>query len=227
MTVLDVVQRSPEWHAARLGSLGASRLHEVIARTKSGYSTSRQNLIAELVAEKLTGVPANTYANTAMAWGVEHEPEARAAYVFERDVAVEEVGLILHPKIVGTHASPDGVVVDTSVENKDGLVEIKCPFQTAVHLWTLRSGDIKAEYYTQMQWQLACSGAAWVDYVSYDPRLPPELQLYIKRMSRDHDYIETLESEVTAFLSDLQDLLDDLKRRYPSLKTKETTDDFS
>jgi putative phage-type endonuclease len=217
MTIIDVVQRSPEWFAARAGSLGASQLADVIAKTRSGYSTSRQNLMGDLAAERLTGVPTNSYSNAAMQWGVDNEAEARAAYVFEKDVAVEEVGMILHPKIPGTHASPDGVVFDTSVTtvgDRHGLVEIKCPFVTAQHLATLVGREIKAEYMTQMQWQLACSGAAWVDYVSYDPRLPAELQLFVRRIPRDADVIEVLETEVRAFLSDLDDLLGELKRRF-------------
>ena len=217
MNIVPVIQRSPEWHAARAGSLGASQIADALAKTKSGYSTSRQNLIAELVAERLTGTPTARYNNTAMAWGVDNEEQARLAYAFEHDMMIEEVGLIRHPTIKGTHASPDGLVTDTSInpqhglEPRLGLVEIKCPFVTAQHLWTLRTGEIKSEYYVQMQWQMACTGRAWCDYVSWDPRLPSELRLYVKRVPRDDDTIETLEVEVKAFLSDLEDLLAELK----------------
>jgi putative phage-type endonuclease len=210
--VIAVEQRSPEWILARVGSLGASRVAEVIAKTKSGYSTSRANLLGELVAERLTGKPAAGYTNAAMAWGSEQEAAARRAYAFEEEVEVEEVGLVLHPSIAGTHASPDGLVLDRNGEL--GLVEIKCPFQTAIHLDTLRTGAVKSEYYVQMQWQLACTGRDWCDYVSFDPRLPPEIQLYVRRIPRDNDHIEILEAEVRAFLDDLDNVVAELKRKF-------------
>lgn len=166
----ELVQGSPEWIAARVGSVGASRISDIIAKTKTGYSTSRANYAAELVAERLTGAPAERFTNAAMAWGTEKEPDARAAYEFIHDVTVELVGIVKHPKIAGAHASPDGYVGDT------GLTEIKCPL-TATHIDTLLRGQVPDKYEVQMLWQMACTGRAWCDYVSFDPRLPPHLQL--------------------------------------------------
>lgn len=192
----DLIQGTPEWAAARCGSLGASSLHEALARTKSGWGASRANLKARLVAERLTGIPQDTFMNDAMRWGIEHEAEARAAYAFFRDAEVAEVGLVLHPGITGTHASPDGLVGD------EGVLELKCP-GTAAHIDVLLTKSIPDKYLVQMQWQIACTGRAWADYCSYDPRMPGDLQLFVQRVPRDNKRIAALESEVREFLAEV------------------------
>lgn len=193
-------QGTEEWRLARCGSLGASSLHEVIARTKSGWGASRANLRARLVAERLTGFPQDTYMNDAMRWGVEVEPQARDAYSFYQDVEVMQIGLIRHPAIAGTHASPDGLVSD------DGLVEIKCP-NTATHIETLLTKSIADKYVVQMQWQLACTGREWCDFVSFDPRMPEDLRLFVRRVERDDKRIAELEALVRDFLREVDDTL--------------------
>lgn len=209
MKILDCVQGSPEWHQARCGSLGASQVADTLARTKSGWGASRANVMAQLIAERLTGTPAETYTNAAMQRGTEKEPEARLAYEFERGVSVAQVGLILHPAISGTHASPDGLIGD------DGLVEIKCPL-TSTHIDTLLSDAISEKYIKQMQWQMAVSGRAWCDYVSYDDRLPAEMQLFVKRTHRDDAMIAEMEREIGAFLKELDEKLASLQSKFRS-----------
>lgn len=196
MSEVDLIQRSEEWLAARVGSLGASCLYEVVARTKTGYSASRAGRLAALLVERLTGQAQETYQNAAMLHGIETEPQARAAYAFEADVDVAEVGLIRHPKIVGTHASPDGLIGD------DGLLEIKCP-QPAAHLALLLGEPIPDKYLVQMLWQMACTERGWCDFVSYNPAFPAHLRLLVKRLHRDDERIGQLEKEVVAFLSEL------------------------
>lgn len=193
-------QGTEEWRLARCGSLGASSLHEVIARTKSGWGASRANLRARLVAERLTGFPQDTYMNDAMRWGVEVEPQARDAYSFYQDVEVMQIGLIRHPAIAGTHASPDGLVSD------DGLVEIKCP-NTATHIETLLTKSVADKYLVQMLWQMACTGRAWCDFVSFDPRMPEDLRLFVRRVERDDKRIAELEALVREFLREVDDTL--------------------
>jgi putative phage-type endonuclease len=161
----ELIQGSEEWKLARCGSLGASRLADAVARTKTGYGASRANLMAELLVERLTGIPTDGFVSPAMQWGTDKEPDARAAYEFRSDVEVAQVGIVPHPTIAGTHASPDGLV-DTY-----GLIEIKCP-NTASHVETLLGDEIAGKYVTQMQWQMACTGRDWCDFVSFDPRLP-------------------------------------------------------
>lgn len=191
-----MIQGSPEWYAARLGRVTASRVSDVLAKTKSGWGASRGNYMAELIVERLTNLPAATYTNAAMQWGVEKEPEARAAYEFYADVTVEEVGFVNHPHIALSGASPDGLV------GADGLVEIKCP-NTNNHLETLLGQAPKDSYVTQMQWQMACTGRKWCDFVSYDPRLPEAMRFFTKRIMRDGVGINTFETEVISFLAEL------------------------
>ncbi|MEJ0093302.1 MAG: lambda exonuclease family protein [Methylocella sp.] len=198
MNVIECAQGSAEWHAARCGRVTASRVADVIAKTKSGWGASRANYMGELIAERLTGEPAEKYTNAAMAWGTEKEPEARAAYEMATETWVSEVGFVLHPRIECSGASPDGLV------GADGLIEIKAP-NTSTHIETLLGQNVPSRYVTQIQWQLACTGRAWCDFVSFDPRLPEAMRLFTSRVTRDERLIASLEAEVAAFLIELND----------------------
>jgi hypothetical protein len=70
---------------------------------------------------------------------------------------------------------------------------------------------VPGKYIIQMQWQMACTASAWCDFASYDPRLPPHLQLFIKRVPRDEKHIAELEAEVSKFLSELSDKISKLQ----------------
>lgn len=201
------LQRTDEWFSARLGKLTASRIADVCARTKTGWGASRKNYMAELVAERLTGARAEGFTNAAMQWGTDMEPEARIAYEFYRDATVSEVGFVPHPSIAETGASPDGLVGD------DGLLEIKCP-NTATHIDTLRGGSLPEKYFLQIQWQLACTGRDWCDFVSYDPRLPESMRLFVDRVKRDDAAISAIEKDVSEFLTELREIVRDLRSKY-------------
>lgn len=203
----DIVQGSDEWKQLRLGKVTASRVADIVAKTKTGYSTSRANYLAQLVAERLTGVPAETYTNAAMQHGVDTEPEARAAYCFYQGVTVEQVAFVSHPKIDQAGASPDGLV------GSDGLVEIKCP-NTATHLETLLGQAVPAKYIDQMQFQMACTERQWCDFVSYDPRMPEHMRLFCKRINRDDKRINELETEIAGFLLEMAVKLSELNSLY-------------
>jgi putative phage-type endonuclease len=198
-------QRSEEWFAARCGKVTASRVADIIARTKTGPSASRENYLAQLVCERMTGKPAESYSNAAMAWGTEQEPFARAAYESAKDVLVEEVGFVPHPSFSEAGASPDGLV------GEFGLVEIKCP-NTATHIQTLLEQKVPEKYNTQMQWQMACTQRHWCDYVSFDPRMAEGLQLFIKRVEFDPVYVGKLDKEIINFLLDLEDKITQLNK---------------
>jgi len=197
-------RENPAWWAARLGKVTASRVADVVAKTKSGYSASRQNYMADLIVERLTGQKATNFSNAAMEWGVEQEPHARAAYSARTGELVEEVGFIDHPTIAMSGASPDGLV-------GDGCVEYKCP-QTANHLEYLLAGKPPEKYVIQMQWQMACTNRAFCEFVSYDPRLPEHLQMLVVRVPRDDKRIAELEAEVRKFLAELDDKLQQLEK---------------
>lgn len=204
-------QRTEEWFAARIGKVTASRIADLMAKTKSGYSTSRANYMAELIAERLTGTKGDSYSSAAMQWGTDQEPNARAAYETLKGVLVQETGFVPHPTIQNSGASPDGLVGD------DGLVEIKCPF-TATHLEFLTYGAVPEKYNLQMQWQMACTGRAWCDYVSYDPRLPERMAIKIHRVMRDMHMINTIEDEVLSFLAELDRKITKLSNMFPEEK---------
>lgn len=202
-----IEQGSEEWKAQRIGKVTASRVADVIAKTKSGYSTSRANYLAELVAERLTNVPAESYQNGAMLWGTNTEPQARAAFEFFRDTEVALCGFIDHPSIAMSGASPDGLI------GADGLIEIKCP-NTATHIDTLLGKTVPAKYMTQMQWQMACTGAKYCEFVSFDPRMPEHLRLFVGRVERDDAVIASLEKEVTIFLGEVLSQINSLEGLY-------------
>ena len=201
-----VEQGTPEWFAARLGNVTASRVADVIAKTKSGYSASRENYMAQLICERMTGTVAESYTNAAMQWGTETEPLARAAYESLADVLVDEVGYIAHPTIERAGASPDGLI------GVFGLLEIKCP-NTATHIDTLISEQVPTKYITQMQWQMSCTGRTWADFVSFDPRLPSGLQMFVKRVEFDAEYVAMLKEEVIKFLAELDAKISKLNER--------------
>jgi len=203
----DIAQGTPEWFAARLGKVTASRVADVVAKTKTGYGASRANYMAELVAERLTGATAERFQNDAMRWGTEKEPDARMAYEFATEADIEQVGFVIHPRISESGASPDGLV------GALGLVEIKCP-NTATHIETLIGQAVPGKYVTQMQWQMACTGRAWCDFVSFDPRLPSEMSLFVRRVERDDAVIAELEQEVARFLEELDGKVSTLRSLY-------------
>ena len=205
-----IEQRTEEWFQQRLGKVTASRISDVIAKTKTGVSTSRQNYLIQLVSERLTGKKGDSFVNQAMLDGIERESAARALYMLNRDVSVTEVGFFDHPVITNSGASPDGAVNAEEEGKYAGLIEIKCPIETT-HTNTLMSKSVPSKYIPQMQWQLACTGAKWVDFVSYNPNFPEELQLFVARVDRDDTYIGELEAEVIKFLDEVEQTIIKLK----------------
>lgn len=191
-------QRTDEWFQARLGKVTASKISDVMAKTKNGYAASRQNYMAQLICERLTEKPTESYSNAAMQRGTELEPKARRCYELENLCKVREVGFIPHPTIENAGASPDGLV------NDDGLIEIKCP-NTWTHLEFMQSLKPKREYILQMQWQMICTGRKWCDFVSYDDRLPENLSFKCVRIYHDAVLAKEIETEVIKFLQELDD----------------------
>jgi len=204
--MIELMEQGTEaWFNIRIGKVTASRVADVLAKTKTGYSTTRDNYMAQLVCERLTGQKGESFTNAAMQHGIETEAYARAAYEARYDVLVDEVGFVSHPTIEMSGASPDGLV------GEDGLIEIKCP-NTATHIETLLSESVPNKYYTQMQFQLSCTGRKWCDFVSFDNRLPTELQMFVKRVPRDDMYIKLIEDEIVKFLAELDTKINQLMK---------------
>lgn len=204
----ELIQGEAAWFAARCGKATASKIGDIVAKTKTGWGATRANYMALLIAERLTGKPADTFSNAAMQWGTEQEPLARKAYEDRTGLFVEQVGFIQHPKIPMSGASPDGQCGD------DGLVEIKCP-NTATHIDTLLGAEIDKKYLMQMQWQMACTDRKWCDFVSFDPRMPPAMQLHVVRVNRDEGLLAGLEKEVETFLAEVSVKVRELSEKYP------------
>jgi putative phage-type endonuclease len=196
-------QRTPEWFAKRLGLVTASRIADVMAKVKTGTAASRSGYMTQLVTERLTGQPTEGYQSAAMEWGIEQEGAARAAYEARTGVLVDEVDFVRHP-ILEAGASPDGLV------GEDGCIEIKCP-NTATMLEYIEDRSVPRKYLLQIQWQLACTGRNWCDFVAYDPRLPEHLQLLVIRVLRDEDVIEQIAAEVGRFVTELRDRVEHLR----------------
>lgn len=202
-----IEQGTPEWHAERCGKVTASRIADMLAKTKTGWGASRANYKAQLVAERLTGSVAEAFTSAAMQWGTDKEPEAASAYAFFHGVDPQSCGFVTHPEISMSGASPDRLIGD------DGLIEIKCP-NTATHIATLISGKVPGAYHLQMQWQMACTGRQWCDYVSYDPRMPEEMRLFVRRVERCPVTIADTEREVRVFLGEIDETVEALVTAY-------------
>jgi putative phage-type endonuclease len=202
-------QRTEEWYRARLGKVTASRLADVIATIKTGEAAARANYRIELVAERLTGMSSPGFTSPAMQWGIDNERAAVAAYELDTGRIVSDVGFVIHPGIADSGASPDGLVAD------DGLIEIKCP-ETKTHIHTLLHKKAPSQYMPQIQWQMACTGRSWVDFVSFDPRMPDHLMLAIIKVERDQSLIEQYENEVKKFLDEVANLVSALNERNQS-----------
>jgi len=200
------MQRTREWFDARLGRVTASRVADVIARTKTGYSAKRKDYLWDLVVERLTREPTTTFETHQMRWGMDTEPLARAAYEAQTGALVEETGFVLHPAIKDAGASPDGLVGD------DGLIEIKCP-TTATHLQTMANDGPDERYIPQMMWQMACTQRAWCDFVSFDPRVGEPLSFFSVRVYRNDATVRLMESEVVDFLAAIDDAVSAIRKR--------------
>lgn len=202
-----IEQGTPEWHALRCGKATASRVADAVTRTKTGWAASRANYLAELVAERLTGAQAEGFVSGPMKWGKDCEPQAIAAYRFYTGHALDKVAFVDHPTIPMAGASPDRLV------NGDGLMEVKCPTSNT-HIATLLGAPIDPAYLIQMQWQLACTGRDWCDWVSFDPRMPEDMALHIERVERDDKRIKELESQVAEFLAEVAAKVDALTAKF-------------
>ena len=193
-------QRTDEWFKARLGKVTASKIHDIMIKTKAGESTYKTKYRLQLVTERLTGKVVPVFMNNAMAHGVEYEDEAKLEYANRNKLLVgtdlTDVGMIDHPSIDWSGASPDGMV------GNEGLIEIKCP-QPITHTTTIETGEINKRYIHQMQWQMSCTGRQWCDFVSYHPDFPDDLKLFVKRVPRDNELIARLEEAVSTFVQEV------------------------
>ena len=201
-----IEQGSEEWFAQRLGKVTASRIADVMAKTRSGPAASRKNYMMELLCQRLTGAREEGFTSGAMQRGIDLEPLARSAYEVATEELVTEASFVVHPDYTDIGASPDGFVGDS------GLLEIKCP-NTAQHVACLRSGEPDKKYWWQMQCQMACTERQWCDFASFDDRLPEPLQLFVTRVERDSQAISEMIDECLEFLGELEQLTAEMMQK--------------
>lgn len=208
MAIIEMEQGGADWLQMRCGSCTASRLGDALAKLKdaSKESAARATYRKQLVIERLTGRATETYVSDAMIWGTETEPQARVEYEMLTGNSVKQIGLAMHPSIKWFSASTDGLVGD------DGILEIKC-LTSINHLDILISGEIPKDYHWQMLGGMACAERQWCDFVSFDPRMPEGLQLFVKRFPRNDALISGMELEVIQFLSEVERDVETLKQR--------------
>lgn len=207
MSASPIEQGTPEWRALRCGKATASRIADIVRSTKSGPSKSRDRYLGELVAERLTGFQGDGFKTADMEWGSATEEQAREAYSFYYGGDLSAVDFVDHPTIKMSGASPDRLV------GTDGLLEIKCP-ASHTHIATLLGEPIDPDYITQMQWQMSCTGRAWCDWASFDPRMPEDMRLFVKRIPRDPARIIALEAAVSRFLQEVAETVERLTALY-------------
>lgn len=204
-------QGSGEWLSARVGNCTGSKFAAVMAKRKDKKEAAdRYKYRMQLVVERITGKSTDNYVSEYMLWGTETEPAARMAYVAATGALVDEVGYMRHPTIDRCGGSVDGLVGD------DGIIEIKCP-TTFNHLETVLADVMPEEHIAQVQGYLWITGRKWADFISYDPRLPDGLNLFVKRIKRDDDYIAELAGEVLQFLSEVDEMLLRLRSILPRI----------
>jgi putative phage-type endonuclease len=207
---IEAVQQGTEaWHQLRMGKVTASRVADLLAKTKTGPSASRGNYLIELALQRVTKTIEESYTNAAMEWGTQTEPQARVAYEVKTGNFVDQVAFIDHPTIAGFGCSPDGIV------DVDGLIEIKCP-NSATHWSYIKANEPPNKYFIQMQAQMAVTGAKWCDFVSFDPRMPERSQLLVVRVMRDPEYILTMEAEIIQFLKEVDKEVQLMEKRNES-----------
>jgi putative phage-type endonuclease len=193
----DIIQGTDAWHELRKGKVTASRVADIMAKTKTGVSASRGNYLIELALQRVTGNIEPMYTNEAMAWGTATEPQARVAYEVKTGNFVDQIAFVDHPTIEWFGCSPDGLV------GSNGLIEIKCP-NSATHWATIKDGKPPAKYVIQMQSQMAVTNREWCDFVSFDPRMPERSQLFICRVERSQHMIDDIEFEIIRFLDEIK-----------------------
>ena len=192
-----IEQGTKEWFDLRLGKVTASRVADILAKTKTGASASRQNYLIELALQRITGTFEQSFTSQAMQDGVDRESQARVLYEVTTGEFVDQVPFIDHPTIQGFGASPDGLV------QEKGLIEVKCR-NNANHWEVIKADEIPKKYWIQMQAQLSCSGREWNDYVGYNPNFPDKSKLFVKRVYRDGEFIIFMETEIKQFLAEVE-----------------------
>ena len=197
----ELIQGSEDWFKVRMGKITASRLSDLMRKTKYGESTYKTRLRMELAIERITGKSTNTFMNQAMHDGVEREPDARTLFEAATQKEVALCGSFNHPTIPNTSASPDGLI-----RGENATLELKCPTHVT-HARNILSDTMDARYQHQVQWQICCTESDFAYFASYHPDFPPALRLKWVRVEKDDSIIKSLEEAVSQFDIEIEDLI--------------------
>ena len=202
----ELIQGSDSWFKARMGKVTASKLSDLMRKTKYGESTYKTRLRMELAIERITGKSASpNFMNQAMHDGVEREPDARKLFEAITGKEVALCGSFDHPEIVNTSASPDGLLI-----GENAVLELKCPTHVT-HAKNLLSEKMPKNYEYQVQWQIACTGSEYAYFASYHPDFGKDLRLKFVKVEKDVKLIAELEKAVREFDVEVEDLINKIK----------------
>jgi hypothetical protein len=205
MIVHSMEQRTDEWFQLRVGKLTASQAGKALATTKSGWSVQRHDLRMQLACEQLTGFSCETpfVPSAAVQHGIDQEDASVRFYESLNGTVVDLSVGFLESDDGTCGCSPDGLVMDGHVR---GLLECKNP-TTKNHVVYLRAGIVPPQYAAQLTHSLFVAGPDYkfIDFFSYDSRLPPGLQSFLVREWRDEDLIAAHANAVAVFLREVED----------------------
>jgi predicted phage-related endonuclease len=205
MIFIDAPQGSEAWLQARAGLLTGSRAADMLATIKSGEAAARRDYRIQLVTERLTGRPADQgFISAEMTWGTETEPMARAAYECATGNLARETGFIRHAELLA------GCSLDGDVDGLEGIIEIKCP-KSSTHIQYLLDNKVPSKYIPQITHNLWITGAKWADFISFDPRLPEHLQLFVCRVNAADLALTEYAEKACAFLDEVENLTNKLR----------------
>jgi len=197
--IIEGDQRTPEWRAARCGLATASNFHAVMAKGKDkAEAVTRRNYRIALALEILTGVPSSVDLSFSrdVVNGVEREPLLKMHYEIATDQTIQEVAFVRHDTMA-CGASPDGLLPPK------GGIEGKCPAPAAHMEYLTLTDEPPSQYRWQVHGLMLIADLDWVDFVSFNPDFPPELQLHIVRVERDEALIRELREGLERFTAEV------------------------
>ena len=212
MNPREFTQGSSNWTSYRLGRATGSRVDDALSVLKGGGpSAARRKYAVELLCERLLGYPMEHFVTPAMVWGTETEKLAVTAYELRTGYDVQKVGICQHPTMTQFCASPDRLV------GADGLLEVKCP-NTATHIAWMLEGVLPKEHAAQCHAELACAPErGWLDFMSFDPRLPQRYQEFVVRVPRNEEAQFQIENGVRIFLTEVEEMTRGIDERNPPI----------
>lgn len=192
---LNLVNEDELWHLDRIGKFTSSKIGALMSKGRgkdNEWGQMAMSYIYTKIAEKMTGVPHYTPETKSMEWGNDHEAEAIEKYNELTGNDATPMGKVFIKFNDNCGGSPDGFV------GENGVIEVKCPYNSANHIETFIERTMKKEYWYQCQGNILFSNRDWCDFISYDPRMPKEMQLVVIRVERDNEVCDAIAERIEA-----------------------------